>query len=186
MTECHREPATDTSSSNHRTDATLPRTLHLADVTTVVLPGLLRLALAQADADDVTPPRGATADMAGGWNQDRIDWFLAYHHAASGLDGPTGEKTWAVLVDGELAGSVRLKSVGVDAAETGIWLGRTFRGQGIGSGAMELVLTAARAVGVTRIVASTATSNVAAQRLLASGGADLTHTGNAVTARMDL
>ena len=80
--------------------------VELLDVSEAVLEQLLELALRDADADEVTPPLGTTA----GWNTDRISWFREFHHAsAAGLDGPAGQKSWAISCDGQLAGSVRLK-----------------------------------------------------------------------------
>ena len=78
----------------------------LLDVTEAVLEQLLELALRDADADEVTPPLGATA----GWNTDRISWFREFHRAAAaGLDGPARQKSWAISCDGQLAGSIRLQ-----------------------------------------------------------------------------
>ena len=78
----------------------------LLDVSEDVLEQLLELALRDADADEVTPPLGTTA----GWNTDRISWFREFHRAAAaGLDGPAGQKTWAISCDGQMAGSVRLR-----------------------------------------------------------------------------
>ena len=78
----------------------------LLDVSEAVLEQLLELALRDADADEVTPPLGTTA----GWNTDRISWFREFHRAsAAGLDGPAGQKSWAISCDGQLAGSVRLR-----------------------------------------------------------------------------
>ncbi|SDL22432.1 GNAT family N-acetyltransferase, partial [Arthrobacter sp. ok362] len=78
----------------------------LLDVSEAVLELLLELALRDADADEVTPPLGTTP----GWNTDRISWFREFHRAsAAGLDGPAGQKSWAISCDGQLAGSVRLR-----------------------------------------------------------------------------
>src|SRR6476646_4086918 len=80
----------------------------LLDVTEPVLEQLLELAPRDADADEVTPPLGTTA----GWNTDRISWFREFHRAAAaGLDGPAGQKTWAISCDGQMAGSVRLRQM---------------------------------------------------------------------------
>ncbi|WP_321164506.1 GNAT family N-acetyltransferase [Arthrobacter sp. Soil763] len=127
----------------------------LTEVTALVLEQLLALAVHDADPDDVTPPLGSAA----GWNPERIAWFRAYHRAACGLDGPAREKTWAVTAGGAVAGSVRLRRVpdlsgpghGV-AVETGIWLGRQFRGRGIGVPALLLVKAEAAALGAGLLV----------------------------------
>ena len=161
----------------------------LADVDEPMLAHLLDLARADASADDVTPPLGNGT----GWNAERIDWFRAYHRAAAaGLDGPASEKSWAVLCDSKPAGSIRLKRIDDGTAqrgtvETGIWLARSHRGQGIGTAALGLVLAEARRAGLHRVVASTTAGNVAAQRLLIAAGGILTHNdGGAVSAVVGL
>lgn len=151
----------------------------LADVTEAVLEQLLVLAVQDASPDEVTPPLGPGP----GWNAERIAWFRSYHReAAAGLDGPAQEKTWAVLCDGVPAGSVRLKRTGDATAETGIWVGRGYRGLGVGTAALRLVLVEARRAGLGQVVAHTTAGNVGAQRLLIAAGALLTYDGGAVSA----
>ncbi len=145
----------------------------LLDVDEEVADRLLELAKQDASPDEVAPPLGGP-----GWNLERTGWFFSYHReAAAGLDGPAGEKTWAVVCAGELAGSVRLRR-GTDgdatSAETGIWLGRSFRRRGIGGAALELVLAEARRAGLERVTAHTLTGNRSARRLLEEAGAVLT------------
>ncbi|WP_258805830.1 GNAT family N-acetyltransferase [Pseudarthrobacter sp. NS4] len=146
----------------------------LVDVDDAVLESLLALAKRDASPDEVAPPLGGA-----GWNPERTAWFRSYHRAAAdGLAGAAGEKTWGVLCGGDLAGSVRLRRV-ADAgsgtvAETGIWLGRSFRSRGIGTAALRLVLAEARRAGLTRVVARTLADNLGARRLLAGLGAHLT------------
>lgn len=150
----------------------------LVDVDETVLEQLLALAKRDASPDEVAPPLGGP-----GWNLERTAWFFSYHRAAAeGLSGDAAEKTWGILADGSLAGSIRLRrltsgsadtSSGTAVAETGIWLGRSFRSRGIGSAAFRLVLSEARNAGVTRVIARTLTGNLGAQRLLASAGAVL-------------
>ena len=147
----------------------------------------------------MTPPLGTGP----GWNAERIAWFRSYHRAAAaGLDGPAHEKSWAVMCDGKVAGSIRLKRMGHASpdqgtareatagdvtAETGIWLGRGFRSRGVGAAALGLVLAEARSSGLERLVASTAAANLGAQRILASVDAILTHDhGGTVTAVVEL
>ena len=146
----------------------------LADVDEAVLDQLLDLAKRDASPDEVAPPLGGP-----GWNLERTAWFFSYHRAAAqGLDGEAGEKTWAILAGGSPAGSIRLKRTdtgnGRKSAETGIWLGRSFRSRGIGSAALLLVLAEARRAGLAEVTARTLAGNVGAQRLLAAAGATLT------------
>jgi ribosomal-protein-alanine N-acetyltransferase len=151
--------------------------VRLVDVDETVLGQLQDLAVQDASPAEVTPPLGSGP----GWNAERLAWFRAYHRAAaSGLDGPAREKSWAVVCDGTLAGSIRLKrnspaTAGPGTAETGIWLGRGYRGRGVGSAALRLVLVQARSAGLHRVVARTSAGNVGAQRILGSAGAVLTH-----------
>lgn len=146
----------------------------LVDVDETVLEQLLELAKRDASPDEVAPPLGGP-----GWNLERTAWFFGYHRAAAhGLDGAAGEKTWGILAGGVLAGSIRLRRVepgdGVAVADTGIWLGRSFRSQGIGTAALRLVLHEARKSGIVQVTARTLTGNLGAQRVLASAGAVLT------------
>lgn len=184
----------------------------LLDVSEDVLEQLLELGLRDADADEVTPPLGTTA----GWNTDRISWFREFHRAAAaGLDGPAGQKTWAISCDGQMAGSVRLRRMDTEPAaadegwaggggwavgaagagpggdagavgaagavaggggwalETGIWLARSFRGQGVGREALRLVRARAASTGAAVLVAETTAGNVGALALLKYAGAEL-------------
>ncbi|WP_457962335.1 GNAT family N-acetyltransferase [Arthrobacter sp. D1-29] len=158
--------------------------VRLADVDEAMLEQLMALAMTDASPDEVTPPLGSGA----GWNTERIDWFRAYHRAAAaGLDGAAQEKSWAVLCDGSAAGSVRLKRTGPATAETGIWLGRSWRGSGIGTAALTLVLAEARRAGLQQVTATTTDANIGAQRLLTAAGALLTSDdGGAVSAAVVL
>ncbi|SDT26463.1 Protein N-acetyltransferase, RimJ/RimL family [Pseudarthrobacter equi] len=145
----------------------------LVDVDELVLEQLLSLAHRDASPDEVAPPMGGP-----GWNPERTAWFRNYHReAAAGLDGAAGEKSWAVFSAGHAAGFVRLKRIApaeVPTAETGIWLGRSYRSRGIGTAALTLVLDHARSAGLSRVTARTLAGNRAAQQLLASAGCRLT------------
>lgn len=153
----------------------------LVDVDETVLEQLLELAKRDASPDEVAPPLGGP-----GWNLERTAWFFSYHRAAAhGLDGDAGEKTWGILAGGGLAGSIRLRRIGNEGtrdtaavADTGIWLGRSFRSRGIGTAALRLVLDEARRAGIARVTARTLAGNHGAQRLLASAGAALAPDGD--------
>jgi RimJ/RimL family protein N-acetyltransferase len=136
-----------------------------------MLERLLALAIRDASPDEVTPQLGAGT----GWNTERVEWFRAYHRsAAAGLHGPAGEKSWAVVCDGIAAGSIRLKLDAPSIAETGIWLGRGYRGRGVGTDALGLVLIEARRAGLSQVVAHTTAGNIGARRLLTAAGAYVT------------
>ena len=168
----------------------LAGSVELLDVNEEVLAALLELALKDATADEVTPPLGASS----GWNEDRISWFRDYHRAAAaGLDSPAGQKSWAVSFGGRVAGSIRLKRAGtapsgMASLETGMWLGRSFRGRGIGREALRLVRAVAQGTGASVLQAETSAGNTAAQALLRSAGAELAGDGLSptVTARINL
>lgn len=168
-------------SRNEPTPDVRPLEVSLLDVTEEVLELLLALALDDADPDEVTPPPGP------GWNAARIEWFRTYHRdAMAGLDGASQEKSWAIVAGGRIAGSIRLKRTGPCTVETGIWLGRSFRGQGIGGLALTLVAAEAAAAGATALEAETTPGNRAAQSLLHSAGAALSEQHGSLHARLPL
>ncbi len=159
--------------------------VRLADVDERMLELLLRLARLDAEPDEVTPLLGNGT----GWNAERSDWFRTYHRAAAaGLDGEARQKSWAILAEGSPAGSIRLKRTARhDTAETGIWLGRSFRGRGVGTAALNLVLEEATRAGLRHVMAHTTAGNAGARRILTAAGAQLTHhDGGAVTAAVVL
>ncbi|KZB85975.1 GNAT family N-acetyltransferase [Amycolatopsis regifaucium] len=150
---------------------TLPRpdSVELVAVDEFVLEALVRAAVEDASADDVTPPLTA----GGAWNDERIAWLRDYHRdRRAGLAGPCGECTWAVRAEGMIVGAVRLAlgPSGDAAAELGIWLTRSTRGRGIGAAAVRLLIDEAAAAGVVTLSASTRASNHAALRILRSAG----------------
>lgn len=144
----------------------------LTPVDEPMLVALLAVAVADATADEVTPPLTDSPE----WTEEQQQWFLAYHRDRQGqLDGPAGEATWAVLQDGHPVGSIRLKRTGSpDTVETGIWLGRSARGRGIGTTAILTVAQRARAAGAQELVADTAATNLAAQTAMRRAGFTLT------------
>ena len=98
---------------------------------------------------------------------ERTDWLRRFHRdRRPGLDGPLGEATWAVAVDGRWSvrsGSKRTAEPAV--LETGIWLTRGARGQGTGRLAIAAVLAGARARGA-EVRADTSRDNAAALYVL--------------------
>ncbi|HLQ81406.1 MAG TPA: GNAT family N-acetyltransferase [Brachybacterium sp.] len=137
--------------------------VQLRDVDDAVLDQLLRTAVQDAAAHEVTPP--LTSGPA--WTAERIDWFLDHHRRARcGVDGPAGEATWAVMLEGRPVGAVRLRRLDADTLETGIWLGRSARGCGAGTRAMQAVLARARQERAGVLRAETAAENRAMQTIL--------------------
>jgi RimJ/RimL family protein N-acetyltransferase len=128
----------------------------------VLLDRLLHRALADASPDEVMPP------PADGVPFD--DAFRAFYGT-----WPAGTSMFVVLVGDEVAGMIRLSRHTSMAmlAETGMWLGRSFRSQGYGRSALRALLDEAAAVGVEEIVADTRPDNVAALAVLRACGATL-------------
>ncbi|MGP9536977.1 GNAT family N-acetyltransferase [Brachybacterium sp. AOP43-C2-M15] len=137
--------------------------VHLREVDEAVLDRLLRTAVQDAAAHEVTPP--LTPGPA--WTPERISWFLEHHRRArSGVDGPAGEATWAVTLEDRPVGAVRLRRLDADTLETGIWLGRSARGCGAGTRAMRAVLARARQERADVLTAETAAENRAMRTIL--------------------
>ncbi len=74
----------------------------------------------------MTPP--LTADPA--WTPTRTAWLRDFHRGRrSGLDGLARETTWAITLDQQVVGSVRLqRTERAGLLETGVWLTRGIRG----------------------------------------------------------
>jgi RimJ/RimL family protein N-acetyltransferase len=145
-----------------------PRRVELAAVDDDVLVRLVAVAVQDAAAAEVTPPVGAGT----GWTSQRVDWLRAYHRdRRPGLDGPLGEATWAVVVDGEVAGAVRLRRTAEPGtAETGIWLARSARGRGAASRALAAVVALGRGGGLAVLRAETTAANGPALAVLRATG----------------
>ena len=136
----------------------------LVDVDDDVLAQLVHVATTGAAPDEVTPP--LTSRSA--WTPERTAWLRDYHRdRRTGLDGPLGEVTWAVVVDGTVVGGARLRwTEHPGVADTGVWLTRSARGAGVGRAALRAVLGHATSAGVRSVVAETAAGNVSALAVL--------------------
>jgi RimJ/RimL family protein N-acetyltransferase len=162
-----------------RAAAAEPAGVELVPVDESVLTALVAAATSGAAPDEVTPP------MAGdGWSSARIEWLRRFHlDRRLGLDGPLGEATWAVSLDGSVVGAVRLKRTAEPAVlETGIWLTRGVRGQGTGRSAIAAVLEQARELGAREVRADTSRENTAALYVLQRLGFRTTGAGARITA----
>ena len=144
----------------------------LITVDDVVLAQLVHVATTRADADEVTPP--VTAGPA--WTPERVAWLQAFHRdRRAGLDGNLDEATWAVAVDAQVVGSVRLERTDDPSVlQTGAWLARDIRGQGVGRAAMAAVLLQAADLGAAAVRAETTAGNLAALNVLRQLGFDVT------------
>jgi RimJ/RimL family protein N-acetyltransferase len=145
---------------------------------------LLSVAAAEAEPEDVMPPVEAPA----GWSLARRDAFRAFHRASfDGLDGPTRTRMYAIVAAGEVVGVVRMTRCDEPGTvETGMWLGRSARGQGLGAAALRELLHAAAAAGMHTVVAETAPGNRGAMSLLKKCGAELRDDDGTVRAKVCL
>ncbi|MEV8566716.1 GNAT family protein [Streptomyces sp. NPDC051322] len=132
---------------------------------------LLAVAVHDATPDEVMPP------VAGppGWTTERQEAFRAWHRARRpGLGGPLRESTFVIRHDGEIVGSARLAVRDrPDVLETGMWLGRSRRGRGIGTAALRILLQEAARTDAHSVVAETTAHNTAALTALRRNGATL-------------
>lgn len=126
---------------------------------------LLEVAVADATPEETMPP----VEGGPGWNEDKRRAFMAFFLE---MLGSPESAIYTITVDGAVAGFMRLKRMPDEgAAETGMWLGRSHRGKGIGALAFEKLLREAARQGYARVVADTTPENVAAQGVLRRGGA---------------
>jgi RimJ/RimL family protein N-acetyltransferase len=142
--------------------------------------GLVRLAEAAragAEPAEVMPVKGSP-----GWTPDLVDAFRDFHRRRAADPART---TYAIVAGGAVVGSIRLDAV-EGGFETGLWLARSARGQGIGGRALALVLAEARAREATTLIADTTATNPAAVGILRRNGASLRADGDTVYARFDL
>lgn len=147
-------------------------TVELRHVDEETLQRLLLVAVNDADPSEVMPP------VAGppGWTTERQEAFQAWHRdRRGGLAGPLHECTYAITADGRIVGSARLaRRNRHDVLETGMWLGRSERGQGIGTATLRALLGEAAAAGARHVVAETTSANLAAVAALRHHHATLT------------
>jgi RimJ/RimL family protein N-acetyltransferase len=158
--------------------------VRLTPVAERVLQPLLSLAVAETAQNEVMPP----IDAPPGWSEARRRAFCNFyrsHH--DGLGGPTRTEVNAILCDGEVVGMIRMaRRDDSDSVETGMWLGKSARGQGIGVAALQLLLGEAALVGAHRVVAETTAANVAAIGVLRRCGAVLSVNGAEVHAEIPI
>jgi RimJ/RimL family protein N-acetyltransferase len=158
----------------------------LRDVDEPTLAALLREAVDDSEPDEACP---RLIDDPPGWTVARREAFLAYHRGARPDPGGT-ERTWAIVVDGAVAGAGRLKAVQGEAAalEAGVWLGGRYRGAGVGTQALALLAERARGAGGSVLVAHTTTRNAGALGALRTVKATLSpaDADEQITARLPL
>lgn len=132
---------------------------------------LLAVAVEDAAPEEVMPP------VAGppGWTTERQETFRNWHRARRlGLAGPLRESTFTIIHNGKIVGSARLAlHDSHDVLETGMWLGRSHRGRGIGTATLRILLDEAARAGARAVVADTKAHNTAALAALRRNGATL-------------
>jgi RimJ/RimL family protein N-acetyltransferase len=160
----------------------MTRLVRLRAVDDAVLEEMVRAAVGDAAPDEATPP----ITPGNTWTPERVEWLTRFHTGArAGLDGPAEEASWAVEVDGVVAGAVRLKRTAEPGVlETGIWLTRGARGRGAGRRAILAVLEQAAVLGAREVRAETGRGNEAALAILRGLGFECSDAGgDRVTAR---
>lgn len=145
--------------------------VHLEPLTADGIERLLTLAVAEATEDDVMAP----IDAPPGWPQVRQDAFRDFYRLHQLV-------MYEVVLNGRTVGMIRLTPSDQDGmAETGMWLGNSARGHGVGAAALRAVLIEAAALGLHSVVAETTPDNTAAIRALTGCGATLRYTTGKVT-----
>ncbi|MEV1330297.1 GNAT family N-acetyltransferase [Micromonospora costi] len=159
-------------------------TVRLEPVDERNLEPLLSVAAAEAEPGDVMPPVEAPA----GWSHARREAFREFHRASfGGLAGPTRTQMYAILAGGEVVGMVRMtRRDEPGTVETGMWLGRSARGQGVGGAALRELLNEAAAAGMRAVVAETTRDNSSAIHVLEKCGARIRSDGDEVHAEICL
>ncbi|MGK5498798.1 GNAT family N-acetyltransferase [Streptomyces sp. URMC 125] len=165
---------------------TSPSPVTLRPLDEELLPALLAAAVAGADPREVMPTDGADGGPAG-WTDEQRDAFVRFHRSRS-LGADRAEDVYAVVVaetgetgqvEESVAGAARLApGPEPDAVEAGLWLGRSYRGRGLGTAVFARLVGTAREGGAARLFARTAAANAATRRLLTAAGADLERHGD--------
>jgi len=148
------------------------------------LRALLAVAVADATPEETMPP----VEGPPGWTPDKERAFLEFFRPMVSSDDTV---IFAVRVGADMAGFMRLKhmpelSADENTAETGMWLGRSHRGRGVGAAAFEALLGEAARRGYARVVADTTPGNVAALGVLRHGGARTRAEGGKVYAEITI
>ncbi|WP_031508058.1 GNAT family N-acetyltransferase [Streptomyces megasporus] len=166
-------------------ETVVPDLVTLRPLDEELLRALSATAVAEADPREVMPP--VEEDGPAGWTQRRREAFLAFHRSRS-LGAAPAEDVYAVVVtetDGTgrpteaVAGAARLApGPEPDTVEAGLWLGRSYRGRGVGTAVFARLVETAGAGGAARLFARTGAVNAAARRMLTAAGADLVRHGD--------
>jgi RimJ/RimL family protein N-acetyltransferase len=142
------------------------------------LRALLAVAVADASPEETMPP----FDGPQGWTEEKQEFFLKFFRTVVASEETVA---FAVMAGQEMAGFMRLRRMSEQGvAETGMWLGRSWRGQGIGTAAFDALVAEAAELGYRRVVADTLPQNVAALGVLRHGRARLREEGGKIYAEI--
>jgi RimJ/RimL family protein N-acetyltransferase len=157
-------------------------TITLVELSRVNLPLLLAAAVTDADPGEVMP----VVPGPPGWTAERRQAFIEFHSDRALHPFQPVEHTYLIAVGGQVVGAARLEPHG-DDVEAGIWIGRSYRGRGIGNVVAAQLRREAATVGAHRIIALTTPDNAAARRLIHTGLQGRTHVeGEEVTGITEL
>lgn len=141
------------------------------------------MAVEETEPDETMPPMVG----APGWTPMRQAAFLGFFEPMlAGFQGPKQTVIYGIRIDGLIAGFIRMSLTDrPGVVETGMWLGRTWRGLGAGTAALaELIREAARQ-GMQAVVAETTPENKAALGALRKLGATI-HEGDKIYAQISI
>jgi RimJ/RimL family protein N-acetyltransferase len=158
--------------------------VRLTPVDEQTLEPLLSVAVAEAQPGEVMPPVQGPA----GWSLARREAFREFHRAHfKGLDGPTRTVMYAITIGSDVVGMIRMsRTDNPDIVETGMWLGQSARGQGIGVAALRALVAEAVRAGARSVVANTTVDNAAALGALTHCGAVIRRDGDAARAELEV
>lgn len=160
------------SGQHHARPARERHDVELVVVDEEVLDELVTVATTEAAPDEVTPPLGD------GWTPGRVEWLRSFHRLRrTGFAGGE-EETAAIRIGGRVVGAARLHRPSPetpDALEWGIWLAVSWRGRGLSSTVLRLLVARAAALGASRLTARTTSGNAPAIATLRRSGAVIRH-----------
>ncbi len=135
-----------------------------------IIERLVLVVVKDAAPEEVMPPVTGPP----GWTLERQEAFREFHRRRrGGLEGPCQEVGFAIVAHREVVGVARLARRNDGAHEIGLWIGRSHRGQGIGTATLAVLRSKAAELGVNVLWAETTATNTAALSVLRHHGAVL-------------
>lgn len=163
----------------------------LVPVDEAVLEDLLALAVAEAQPGEVMPPASgeSATEPRTTWTELRKGAFREYHRRCRvNPHVPVPEVTWAVTARGRVVGAARLALIDgePDAREVGLWLGRSYRGQGLSGEVAYWAFAAAQTMDAKRLVARSTVSTPRVRRSLERAGFEVEDSGGVLIGTVTL